>query len=185
MRNMKWMLAVPVLLMLASVTPAQKTPSPERQPIGEILNIWVTKTEQLVVPAADAMPESKYSFAPSNGEFKGVRTFAEQVKHLAAANYQLGAGVLGEEPPAGTSDETAPDSIRSKAEILEYLKGSFACLHRAAVSIDEKNANEPVKLKGNRTRLWLLIDALVHSSNHYGQMVEYLRMNGIVPPASR
>jgi hypothetical protein len=185
MRNTKWLLAVPFLLMLASAKPAQKTPTAERQPISEILNFWVTKTEQLVVPAAEAMAESKYSFAPSNGEFKGVRTFAEQVKHLAAANYQLGAGVLGEQPPAGTSDETAPDSIRSKAEIIAYLKGSFACLHRAAASIDEKNANEPQKLKGDRTRLWLLIDALVHSSNHYGQMVEYLRMNEIVPPASR
>ena len=96
MRNTKWMLAVPFLLMLASATPAQKIPSPERQPISEILNIWVTKTEQLVIPAADAMPESKYSFAPSNGEFKGVRTFAEQVKHLAAANYQLGAQAFSE-----------------------------------------------------------------------------------------
>ena len=185
MRNTKRMLAVPFLLMLASATPAQKIHSAERQPISDILNIWVTKTEQLVVPVASAMPESKYSFAPSNGEFKGVRTFADQLKHLAAANYQLGSGVLGEEPPAGTSDETAPDSIRSKAEIIEYLKGSFACLHRAAASIDEKNANEPIKIKGDRTRLWLLIDALVHSSNHYGQIVEYLRMNGVVPPASR
>jgi hypothetical protein len=72
-----------------------------------------------------------------------------------------------------------------EAEIMEYLKGSFACLHRAAASIDEGNFNEPVKMKSNRTRLGLLVDALVHSSNHYGQMVEYLRMNGVVPPASR
>ncbi len=122
---------------------------------------------------------------PSNGEFKGVRSFADQVKHLAAANYQLGAGVLGEEPPAGTRDESAPDSVKTKAQIMEYLKGSFAVLHRAANSIDERNMNEPILKKGNRTRLWLVVDAVAHSSNHYGQMVEYLRMNGIVPPASR
>jgi hypothetical protein len=137
------------------------------------------------VPAAEAMPESNYSFAPSNGEFKGVRTFADQVRHLAAANDQLGAGVLGEEPPPGTQNETAPASVRTKAEIMECLKASFACLHRAAAAIEEANMNEPLALKGSRTRLWLLIDAVAHSSNHYGQMVEYLRMNGTVPPASR
>lgn len=153
--------------------------------VTQVLEFWVTNTEKLLVAAADAMPEERYSFAPAAGEFKGVRTFAEQVKHLAAANYQLGAAVLGEEPPAGTKNETAPDSIESKEEIMRYLKGSFACLHRAAAAIDEKNMDEPVAAKGNRTRLWLIVDALVHSSNHYGQIVEYLRTNGIVPPASR
>ena len=68
---------------------------------------------------------------------------------------------------------------------MEYLRGSFACLHRAAAAINEKNMNQPIAAKGGRTRMWLLIDAVAHSSNHYGQMVEYLRMNGIVPPASR
>jgi hypothetical protein len=153
--------------------------------LSQVLDAWVTNTEQLLVPAADAMPEEKYSFAPTSGEFKGVRTFACQVKHLAAANYQLGAGALGGEPPAGTKNETAPDSVNTKKEIMLYLKGSFACLDRAATAIDEKNMDEPIPAKGNRTRLWLIVDALVHSSNHYGQMVEYLRMNGIVPPASR
>jgi len=164
--------------------PVAQTGAPART-AGQVLDAWVTNTEQQVVPAADAMPEEKYSFAPTMGEFKGVKTFAEQVKHLAAANFQLGAGALGEEPPAGTKNETAPDSVNSKAEIMQYLKGSFACLHRAATAIDEKNMDEPIPAKGNRTRLWLLVDAMVHSSNHYGQIVEYLRMNGIVPPASR
>ena len=92
-----------------------------------------------------------------------MRTFAEQVKHLAAANYQLAAATLAEEPPAGTDHETAPDSVKTKAQVMDYLKGSFTSLHRAAAALN----------------------ALVHSSNHYGQMVEYLRMNNIVPPASR
>ena len=145
----------------------------------------MTNTEQLIVPAADAMPEAKYSFAPSNGEFSGVRTFAEQVKHLAAANYQLAAATLGQEPPAGTDHETAPDSVKTKAQIMDYLEGSFTSLHRAAATINENDMDDPIRSKGNRTRLLLLIDAVVHSSNHYGQMVEYLRMNNIVPPASR
>lgn len=150
----------------------------------QVLDLWVTKTEQLLVPAAEAMPEEKYSFSPRGDGFKGVRTFAEQVKHVAAANYQLGAAILDEMPPAGTRNETAPDSVQTKAQIMEYLKGSFVCLHRAAASIDEKTMNQPTKLKGH-SRLWLLVDAMEHSSNHYGQMVEYLRMNSIVPPESR
>jgi hypothetical protein len=176
-----------MLLTLISVPPAsaQKQVPPQPKTVSQVLEFWISDTERLAVPAAEAMPESKYSFAPANGEFQGVRTFAEQVKHLAAANYQLGAATLGEDPPAGTQNESAPPSVQTKAEIMEYLKGSFACLHRAAAVLSEKNMNDPIASKGGRTRMWLLIDAVAHSSNHYGQMVEYLRMNGIVPPASR
>jgi hypothetical protein len=145
-----------------------------------------------VVPAADAMPEDRYSFTPGSGEckgeFKGVRTFAEQVKHFAAANFQLGSLTLGEKPPHGERGEAAPESIQTKAQIMDYLKGSFAYLHRAAAAIDEKNAADPIELRGRKnggTRVGFLVDAIAHSQNHYGQMVEYLRMNGIVPPSSR
>lgn len=164
---------------------AQVAKAAEPRTVSQVVDFWVRNTEQLLVPAADAMPESKYSFAPDNGEFLGVRTFAEQVKHLAAANYQLAAAVLGEEPPAGTDHETAPDSVKTKAQIMDYLKGSFAALHRAAAALNESNMDDPIPSKGNRTRLLMLIDAVVHSSDHYGQMVEYLRMNNIAPPASQ
>ncbi len=163
---------------------AQAVPAQPRT-VSQVIDSWVTDSERLLVPAAEAMPEDKYSFAPSNGEFAGVRSFAGQIKHLAAANYQLGAGALGEEPPPGTASESAPDSIKTRQQIMDYLKGSFACLHRAAAALNENNMNDPIASKDNRTRLHLLIDALVHSSNHYGQIVEYLRMNNIVPPASR
>ena len=178
------MVAMIFLLSTASVI-AQEAKSAEPHTASQVVDFWVTNTEQLLISAADAMPESRYSFAPSNGEFSGVRTFAEQVKHLAAANYQLAAATLGEEPPAGTDRETAPDSVRTKAQVMDYVRGSFAALHRAAAALNEKNMDDPIPSKGNRTRLLMLIDALVHSSNHYGQMVEYLRMNSIVPPASR
>jgi uncharacterized damage-inducible protein DinB len=176
------------LFSLGGVAAAQTEKPAELRSTTQVLDEWVNNIEELIVPAADAMPEDKYSYAPSQGEFTGVRTFAEQVKHLAAANYQLGSRILGEEPPLGTKGEAAPDSVKTKAEILQYLKGSFACLHRAAAKIDEKNQVEPIlgtKGTWQKTRLGLLIDALAHSSNHYGQMVEYLRMNGIVPPESR
>ena len=119
--------------------------------VSQVGDFWLTNTEQLVVPAADAMPEGKYSFAPSNGEFS------------RAANYQLAAGTLGEEPPAGTDHETAPGSVKTKAQVMDYLKGSFTSLHRAAAALNENNMDDPIPSKGNRTRLLMLIDAVVHS----------------------
>ena len=174
-----------ILLVSTASLIAQVAQPGAPRTVSEVVDFWITNTEDLLIPAADAMPESKYSFAPSNGEFSGVRTFAGQVKHLAAANYQLAAATLGEQPPAGTNHETAPHSVRTKAQIMDYLKGSFTSLHRAAAALNENNMDDPIPSKGNRTRLLMLIDAVAHSSNHYGQIVEYLRMNNIVPPASR
>jgi hypothetical protein len=174
-----------LLLLSAPSVIAQVAPPTQWHTVSQVMDFWVTNTEQLIIPAADAMPDAQFSFAPSHGEFSGVRTFAEQVKHLSAANYQLAAATLGEQPPAGTDHETAPDSVKTKAQVIDYLKGSFTSLHRAAAALNESNMDDPVPSKGNRTRLLMLIDALVHSSNHYGQMVEYLRMNNIIPPASR
>ena len=165
--------------------PAGAQSTAEQRPIGEELKSWISRTDQLLVPAADAMPEEKYSFAPSAGEFYGVRTFAEQVKHLSATNYILAAAALGETPPHGEAQETAPDSVRTKAEIMEYLRGSFTYLRRAAAGITAENSTEIIGSKPRGTRAGFLIDALLHSQNHYGQIVEYLRMNGIVPPESR
>ena len=145
--------------------------------------------EKQLVEAADAMPANKYSFAPTVGEFNGVRTFGQQVKHLAATNYILAAAALGEPPPPDAGDETGPENLRMKADILEYLKGSFRALHRAAIAIDEGNAivgDVPISpLIGKATRLGYVQEALLHTYDHYGQMVVYLRMNGVVPPASR
>jgi hypothetical protein len=176
-----------VLLMWGQIAMAQAARPAENMGLSKAIDEWVTKTEQVVVPAAEAMPEERYSFAPTAGEFAGVRTFAEQVKHLAAANYQLGAHVLGERPPHDEQGEKGPGTVKTKAEIMEYLKGSFTYLHKAASTIDNKNAADSVEWSGKQqgTRMGLIIDALAHSQNHYGQMVEYLRMNGIIPPESR
>jgi len=144
------------------------------------------------VPLADAVPDDKYSFAPKDGEFKGVRPFGEQVKHLAAFNYQAANLILGRTPTLDQKEEAGPESIKTKTEIMDYLKKSFALLHEAVASINEGNMIEslPGASKGHialalDTRVALAIDAMTHSFDHYGQMVEYARMNGIVPPASR
>jgi uncharacterized damage-inducible protein DinB len=134
------------------------------------------------------MPADKYSFAPTVGEFHGVRTFAKQLKHAAAVQYLVSMSILGEPVTAEMADERGPDAARSKADVMKYLEGSFTELHRAAATLDETNAFTPMKgVFGSApaTRVGLIAGALAHSSNHYGQMVEYLRMNGIVPPASQ
>lgn len=157
-----------------------------RLTVVQVLDFWVSHTEKEVVSAADAMPEDKYSFAPTKGEFTGVRTFAGQVKHLSAVNYRLAARILGEKPLHGEQGETAPDSIKSKAQIMDYVKGSFAVLHRAVAAINEENMLELLTSgDGPKDRLQCAVGSVAHSNNHYGQIVEYLRMNGIVPPASR
>ncbi len=154
------------------------------------LQVFLKSVRMQIMSAADAMPATKYGFAPTEGEFKGVRTFGQQVKHLAATNYILAAAALGEEPPAGAGDEMGPETVRTKAEILDYLNGSFKYLGKAIDAIGDKNAavkRSPISpLKATETtRLALTVESLIHAFNHYGEMVEYLRMNGIVPPASR
>jgi uncharacterized damage-inducible protein DinB len=156
---------------------------------AQVTDFFVTFLEKQIVDAADAMPADKYSFAPTVGQFSGVRTFGQQVKHLAATNYILAAGAMGEPPPADAGDETGPDAVRTKSDILAYLSGSFKALHRAAAAIDDGNALVPdvpiSPLIGRGTRLGYVEEALLHAHDHDGQMVVYLRMNGVVPPASR
>ena len=160
----------------------------ERRTVTQVLDHSVSNAEQEFVSAADAMPADKFGFAPSNGEFKGVRTYGEQIKHVAAVNYMFGAAILGEKVPVDVGDESGPASLKTKAEIMTYLKDSFTYVHKAILTINEKNLVEPMKSpfgEGTVTRLSLATSVSAHASDHYGQMVEYLRMNGIVPPSSR
>jgi DinB superfamily len=176
------------LLLLSGIALAQAAKPAEPQTVSQVLDRSVTNVENEFVPAANAMPEDKYSFAPTAGEFKGVRSFEQQVKHVAAVNYILGAAILAEKSPVDTGGENGPDTIKSKADIIKYLKDSFAYLHKAALSINEKNLVAPIKKpfgEGTATRLALATGAVGHCFDHYGQMVEYLRLNGIIPPASR
>jgi len=179
-----------ILFLIAAATAGSQTIRPSRQgTIAETVDSWIANTEQHVVPLADAMPAERYSFRPSAalGDFEGVRTFGEQVKHLAANNYRAAALILRETPSAEMSNETGPDSVRTKVQIMTYLQGSFAALHRSAASINSANVTAPLEASSawQRNRLSFAIDAVAHSFDHYGQLVEYLRMNGIVPPDSR
>jgi uncharacterized damage-inducible protein DinB len=185
MRNAKLLLGIFVVLCCSGFALAQM-PMPAAKTPGEALNAVLSIGQGEFMGAADAMPEDKYSFAPSNGEFKGVRTFAQQVKHVAAVNYIIGSAILQEKSPVDTGGENGPDSIKSKADILKFAGDSFAYLQKAVGSVTEKNQLDQVdSFFGKISRLSLASFSSAHPFDHYGQMVEYLRMNGIVPPASR
>ena len=165
--------------------PAKPTPSPT---VTTILDRSLAGVEGEFVPAAEAMPEDKYSFVPTNGEFKQVRNFGQQVRHVAAANYMFCAAILSEKAPVDTGGESGPASVKTKADSVTFLKDSYAYCHKAYNSINEGNATGQVQspFGSNKVpRLGLAILNVGHNFDHYGQMVEYLRMNGIIPPASR
>ncbi len=182
-----FLLLMPMLTVAAAAQGAAKTKE-EKRTVTMVLDRTVLNMEHEFVPAAEAMPEDKFGFAPTNGEFKGVRTFAQQIKHVAAVNYELGAALLEQKPPVDIGDEAGPASITSKADILKFLKESFEYVHKAIATINENNLVDTVKSpfgEGKVTRLGLATSVAWHGFDHYGQMVVYLRMNGIVPPASR
>jgi uncharacterized damage-inducible protein DinB len=184
------------VVLLAENDAAQSGQQPEKSTVPldaqqekAALRVFLKDIQHQIVSTAEAMPATKYEFTPTEGEFKGVRTFARQVRHLSATNHILAAAALGEDASADI-DENGPETVRTKAEVLEYLNSSFEHLGRAIDAIGD--SNRPVKSSpisplpaSKTTRLALTVEALIHAFNHYGQMVEYLRMNGIVPPSSR
>ena len=179
----------------AAVRAQQTTPMKKAGPptISSVLQGQLGLVESQVVAAAEAMPADKYSFAPpsANGKYGGVRTFAQEVKHVATANYYFFDAILGQPTPASIASNpqnNGPDSLQTKEQILKYLKDSYRLGHRAIATITATNATmivskPPVPLLN--TRLALASFSCTHAFDHYGQMVEYLRMNGIVPPASQ
>ena len=167
--------------------------SPSTPPtIASAIDREISIVEKEVVEAAEAMPEEKFDFSPeklnvTGSDFKGVRTFGEQLKHVAASNYLIWSPITGEKPPDTVNDGKGPDNMKAKADIIKYLKDSFAFGHKAVATLNDSNLVQPVP-RNNRpptTRLFQATFAAAHAFDHYGQMVEYLRMNGIVPPASR
>jgi hypothetical protein len=149
----------------------------------------ISAVETQIVDVAEAMPEDKYNFSPESlniagGDYKGVRTFASQVKHVAASNYAIWWRLTGEKFPDDFKGGNGPQELKTKAEIIKFLKDSFALGHRAAATLTTQNMLQLAE-GSKSTRLRLAIFGAEHAYDHYGQMVEYLRMNGIVPPASR
>ena len=166
--------------------------SPSTPTIASAIDRQISLVEKEVVDAAEAMPEDKFDFSPEKlnlpgSDYKGVRTFGEQLKHIAASNYLIWSPITGEKPPDTVNDGKGPDNMKAKTEIIKFLKDSFAFGHKSVATLNSSNLVEPITSKSGRqtTRLFQATFAAAHCFDHYGQMIEYLRMNGIVPPASR
>jgi len=160
---------------------------PAQNPVAEMYLHEVDLVEHDVLGLANAMPAEKYGFAPMQGAFEGVRTFGQQLKHLATMIYMTSAIVLEEKSPYGAGgNDNGPDSVRSKDEILRYLKGSFTYARRAMQSLTVANHLDSVKTYfGPMAKSAVAAGIAYHSFDHYGQMVVYARLNGIVPPSSQ
>ena len=151
--------------------------------------------EYEVRSAAEAMPEEKYGYRPAEGKFKNekpqfgpaeVRTFGEQIKHVACANFGFAAEFDGQKP-LEACDKGGPSPAKTKKELLIYLRDSFAAIRKSLGAIDAKNMFDPIEgpYAGPNTRLGLATVVVWHAADHYGQMILYLRENNIVPPARR
>jgi uncharacterized damage-inducible protein DinB len=170
---------------------------PEAVPVGTIespakaLDKMLGMYEYQAMGVVKAMPADKYSFAPSTGtfaagsaeKFDGVRTFAAEITHVAEANYYFYAGVSGLKPDV---DVKKIETLTSKEDCVAILAKSFAFAHKAIATITAENAVVGIKpIDGMDTRASLAAFGVAHGYDHYGQMVEYLRMNGILPPGSK
>jgi hypothetical protein len=178
------------LLALMAWSGAAQAQTAAPPTIASVLDAQLSALESQFVPAADAMPADTYAFAPTTGTFEGVRTFALDVKHVATANIVFYSAIAGEPLPPGVTVAGAangPEEIQTKDQIVAYLKRSFAVGHKALAALTESTALTPLPntpIPSVTTRLGLATFAYGHAWDHYGQMAEYLRMNGIVPPAS-
>ncbi len=175
-----------ILALVALAAPAFPA---DNMSIARLYDGQLRSVESEIVPLVEAMPADKFNFAPTNGEFKGVRTFARQAKHVAAVIYIVAAAADKQpKPPVETGGENGPDSIASKDQIVRFLKDSFAYAHQVMAKLTAENQLEMVKspFGGPDVPRGGIANATVwHTFDHYGQMVVYARMNGIIPPASR
>jgi len=183
----------PTFLILAWTLGSPALVAAQAPPAGfaGAIDAEISSQEKLFVDMAEAMPPEKFDFGPeklnlAGSEFKGTRTFGQQVRHVAADNFAIWAPVLGEPEPPGLNAPNGPAEMTSRAEILKFLRDSYTFAHRAAAKLTSENALGLVEFRGRKvTRVSLVVLALTHVSDHYGQMAEYLRMCGVVPPASR
>jgi uncharacterized damage-inducible protein DinB len=155
-------------------------------------DVALSAFETQFIGLAKAMPADKYNFAPSAAIFapgqktdylspdnKGVRNFGQMVAHVAQANYFYGGMLSGLKPDV---DAKAVGSLTDKDQIIAALEKSFAFVHQAIGTLTVENAFQGVR--GEQTRASVAAGVIAHGFDHYGQLAEYLRMNGIIPPAS-
>jgi uncharacterized damage-inducible protein DinB len=153
--------------------------------VGDNFDGHVSTIEQEVLGLANKMPADRFDFAPTNGSYQGVRTFALQVKHLATVMYLLSSSALDEKPPVDVGPtDNGPDSLKTKEQILAYFKGAIAYSHKAMKAVTKENMLDQVRSPFGPQKTTRLASASFlgfHSFDHYGQMVVYARANGVIP----
>ena len=128
-------------------------------------------------------PRVRYSLIPTTGKFDDARTFGEQVKHVACAQSAFFNEFEGKKPP-DDCEKGGRDPAKTKAELIKYLKDSFDYSNRVVATLTAQNALNRVegRYAGPNTKIGISVISVWHITDHYGQIVEYLRLNGIVPP---
>ena len=191
-------LRIAALLTLCSLVVGQSKTQPESaskpatqqddipKSIAESVSGTLEFTEGNFLGIAEAMPENKYSFVPTAGNFDGVRSFGEQVKHVACAQFAFFNEFEGKKPPEDC-EKGGREPAKTKPELIKYLKDSFDYSNRVLATLTANNALDRVegRYAGPNTKLGISVIAVWHITDHYGQLVEYLRMNGIVPPMTQ
>lgn len=161
------------LILFALTLPAQQAGNP----LSAGSKGLYAMAKSNIIRAAEKMAEENYAFKPS----PDVRSFGQLVGHVADASYMFCAPVLGEQPERKGIEK----SKTSKADLVQALKDAFAYCDKAYDTMTDAKAAAPLKLFGaERTALNVLDFNVVHDYEHYGNMVTYLRIKGIVPPSS-
>lgn len=157
-------------------------PASMAETVGESLKF----VEGSLLGVAEAMPEDKYSFVPTAGKFDDARSFGEQIKHVACAQFAFFNEFEGKKPP-DDCEKGGHDPAKTKAELIKYLKDSFDYSNRVIATLTPENSLDRVegRYAGPNTKLGISVVSVWHMSDHYGQLVEYLRMNSIVPPMTQ
>jgi uncharacterized damage-inducible protein DinB len=172
------------VILVAPAAFAQKDEIPKS--ISESVGFSLGWAERGFLGVVEAMPEEKYSFIPSQGNFEGVRSFGEQVKHVACAQFAFFNEIEGRTPPEHC-EKGGPSKAKTKDELLQYLRDSFAYGDKVLATITPQNVLDRVEgpYAGPNTKLGMAMAALWHITDHFGQLVVYLRLNGIVPPVTK
>jgi uncharacterized damage-inducible protein DinB len=196
---MKTKLILPLLVTVAvciaqtSTNSATNAKPPQRSFVGDVPGTIADSVAETLkfaegnfLGVAQAMPENKYDYIPTSGKFDDVRSFGEQVKHVACAQFAFFNEFEGKKPP-DDCEKGGHDPAKTKAELIKYLKDSFDYSNRVIASLAANNALDRIdgRYAGPNTKLGISVVSVWHVTDHYGQLVEYLRMNGIVPPTTQ
>ena len=173
-----------VFVLLATASALAQDPSVKPASVAATVNKTWSGIERDFISAAHAMPEEKYSFAPPQGEFKGARSFAEHVRHVACSNFAFFKEFSGMQTDADEDCSRNGKPRKTKAEIMHYLRDSFHFADQAIAVLNTENALDKVEGRygAPSTKLGITIVAVWHTSDHYGQIVESCRSPKFSPP---